>query len=85
MFNISNEEVSTVAYLVEKLCYEQECCGFGSRCHSTFCIDLIFPASLWPSRSTEPLKEISTTNLPGATKRPAHKADKISAIREPTV
>jgi hypothetical protein len=35
--------------------------------------------------STQPLTEMSTRNLPGAKGRPARKADKITAICEPTV
>jgi hypothetical protein len=33
--------------------------------------------------STQPLTEISTTNLPGAKERPARKADNLTAICEP--
>jgi hypothetical protein len=35
--------------------------------------------------STQPLTEMSTRNLPGGKGRPAHKADNITAIYEPTV
>jgi hypothetical protein len=35
--------------------------------------------------STQPLTEMSTRNLPGGKKRPARKADKLSAICEPIV
>jgi hypothetical protein len=35
--------------------------------------------------STQPLTEMSTTNLPGAKGRPAHKADNLTAICEPIV
>jgi hypothetical protein len=35
--------------------------------------------------STQPLTEISTRNLPGGKERPARKADKLTAICEPTV
>jgi hypothetical protein len=35
--------------------------------------------------STKPLKEMSTTNLPGGEGRPVSKADNITAIYEPTV
>jgi hypothetical protein len=34
---------------------------------------------------TQPLTEMSTRNLPGGKGRPAHKADKLTAICEPTV
>jgi hypothetical protein len=33
-----------------------------------FSIDLILPAVLWPLESTQPLKEMSTRNLPGGVK-----------------
>jgi hypothetical protein len=35
--------------------------------------------------STQPLTEMSTTNLPGVKKRPAHTADNLAAIYEPNV
>jgi hypothetical protein len=35
--------------------------------------------------STQPLTEISTRNLPGGKKRPARRADNLSAIDEPNV
>jgi hypothetical protein len=35
--------------------------------------------------STQPLTEMSTRNLPGGKKRPAHKADNLTAICEPNV
>jgi hypothetical protein len=35
--------------------------------------------------STQPLREMSTRNIPGGEGRPAHKADKLTAICEPTV
>jgi hypothetical protein len=35
--------------------------------------------------STLPLTEMSTRNLPGDRGQPAHKADKLTAICEPTV
>jgi hypothetical protein len=34
-------------------------------------------------RSTQPLREMSTRNLPGGKGRPARKADKLSTICEP--
>jgi hypothetical protein len=34
---------------------------------------------------TQPLTEMSTTNLPGGKERPALKADNLTAIREPTL
>jgi hypothetical protein len=36
-------------------------------------------------RSTQRLTEMSTRNLPGGKKRPAHRADKLAAIYEPNV
>jgi hypothetical protein len=36
-------------------------------------------------RSTQPLTELSTKNLPGGKGRPARKADKLTAICEPIV
>jgi hypothetical protein len=36
-------------------------------------------------RSTQPLIEMSTRNLPGGKEWPARKADKLTAICEPTV
>jgi hypothetical protein len=45
-------------------------------------LDLILPAALG---STEPLTEISTTNLPGCKGRPAHKANNLTAVCELTV
>jgi hypothetical protein len=47
-----------------------------------FSLDL--PASLLLWRSTLPLTEMSTTNLPGGKERPARKADNLTAICEPT-
>jgi hypothetical protein len=35
--------------------------------------------------STQPLSEISTGNLPGGKKRPAHRADNLAALCEPNV
>jgi hypothetical protein len=35
--------------------------------------------------STQPLTEMSIRNLPGGKKRPAHRADNLSAIYEPNV
>jgi hypothetical protein len=35
--------------------------------------------------STQPLTEMSTRNLPGGKKRPAHRADNLAAIYEPNV
>jgi hypothetical protein len=35
--------------------------------------------------STQPLTEMSTRNLPGGRKRPAHRADNLATIYEPNV
>jgi hypothetical protein len=35
--------------------------------------------------STQPLTEMSTRNLPGGKKRPAHRADNLAAIYQPNV
>jgi hypothetical protein len=35
--------------------------------------------------STKPLTEMSTRNLPGGKKRPAHRADELATICEPNV
>jgi hypothetical protein len=35
--------------------------------------------------STQPLREMSTRNLPGGKKWPAHTADNLAAIHEPNV
>jgi hypothetical protein len=35
--------------------------------------------------STQPLTQMSTRNIPGGKKRPARKADKLTAICEPIV
>jgi hypothetical protein len=35
--------------------------------------------------STQPLTEMSTRNLPGVKKRPAHRADNLTTICEPIV
>jgi hypothetical protein len=35
--------------------------------------------------STQPLIEMSTRNLPGSKRRPARKADNLTAVCEPTV
>jgi hypothetical protein len=35
--------------------------------------------------STQPLTEMSTTNLPGGKGRPARKADNLTAIYEPII
>jgi hypothetical protein len=44
-----------------------------------FSIYLILPAALWP------LTELSTRNLSGGKKGPAHRADTLAVICEPNV
>jgi hypothetical protein len=66
------------AYFVEALCYKPEGRGFESR---------------WPNpssrtmalRSTQPLTEMGTRNLPGGKGRPARRDDNLTAISEPIV
>jgi hypothetical protein len=41
-------------------------------------------SSIMPLELAQPLTEMSTRNLPGGKKRPAHKAD-LTVICEPTV
>jgi hypothetical protein len=73
-----------VAQLVEALCDKPECCG-----SSPDKVDFFN----WPKNSshimalglTQSLKEMSTRNLPGVKGRSARKADKLTAICEPTV
>jgi hypothetical protein len=50
-----------------------------------FSVDLILPAATIALRSTQPLTEMSTKNLPGGKGRPARKADKLTAICEPII
>jgi hypothetical protein len=49
-----------------------------------FSIDLILPAAM-ALGSTQPLTEMSTRNLSGGKKHPAHRADNLAAIYEPNV
>jgi hypothetical protein len=46
---------------------------------------VIVPAALWPWGSIQPLKEMSTRNLPGGRGRSARKSDNVTAICEPIV
>jgi hypothetical protein len=50
-----------------------------------FLIDVILPATLMALRSTQPLTEMSTRNLPGDEGQLAHEADNLTAVCEPTV
>jgi hypothetical protein len=50
-----------------------------------FSIDLILPAALMALRSTQPLTEMSTRNLPGGEGPPVRKAENLTAICEPIV
>jgi hypothetical protein len=45
-----------------------------------FSIDLILPAALWLSGSTQSLTEMSTRNLCGSKGRPVHEADNLTAV-----
>jgi hypothetical protein len=45
-----------------------------------FSIDLILPASNMTLGSTQPLKEMSTRNLPSGKRRSVSKADNLTAI-----
>jgi hypothetical protein len=45
-------------------------------------IDLILPAALRSWGSTQPLTEMSTSNLPGGKERPTRKAENLNAICE---
>jgi hypothetical protein len=49
-----------------------------------FSVDLTIPAALWALGSTQPITEMSTTNLPGGKGRPAREAD-LTTIREPII
>jgi hypothetical protein len=43
------------------------------------------PSRTMPLGSTQPLTEMSTRNLPGGKKRPARRADNLTAVCEPNV
>jgi hypothetical protein len=45
-----------------------------------FSIDLNPPVALWPLESNQPLREMSTRNLPGGKRQPAGKADNFTAL-----
>jgi hypothetical protein len=48
--------------------------------------NLLNPSSrIMALESTQPLSEMSTRNLPGGKKRPARRADNLTAIDEPNV
>jgi hypothetical protein len=58
------------------LCYKPEVCVIDSRCRWIF-FNWSYPSSCnMALGSPQPLKEISTRNLPGGKERPARKADK---------
>jgi hypothetical protein len=48
-------------------------------------IGLILPAALWPLGSAQPPTEMSTRDLPGDKRRPALKADNLTAICQPII
>jgi hypothetical protein len=66
--------------LVDALWYKPEGRGFEGF------LNLPNPSSRTMTlRSTQPLTEMSTRNLPGGKRRPARKADNLTAICEPIV
>jgi hypothetical protein len=74
-----------VAYFVEALSYKLEGCGFDSR-FGHWIFQLTNPSSLTMDLVlTQPLTELSTTNLPGAEGRLMHKGDNHITIYEPVV
>jgi hypothetical protein len=48
-----------------------------------FSMYLILPAALWPLRSTQPVTDMSTRNIPGGKEWPVRKADNLTTICEP--
>jgi hypothetical protein len=48
-------------------------------------ISLILPAAITTLGLTQPVTEMSTRNLPGVKRGPAHKTDNLTAIYEPIV
>jgi hypothetical protein len=74
-----------VAQLLHALCYKPE--GRGSIPDEVIgFINRPNPSSRTMALgSTQPLTEMSTTNLPGSKGRPARKADNLTAICEPIV
>jgi hypothetical protein len=73
----------TIAYVVEALCYKMEGRGFKSQCSRW-----IFNWSNLSSRTmamvlAQRLREIIIRNIPGGKKRPASKADNLTATCEP--
>jgi hypothetical protein len=73
------------AYLVEAVCYKLEGRRFKSRMRFFFFLNLRSSSRTMALGSTQPLTQMSTRNLPGVKKRPAHKADNLAAIYEPNV
>jgi hypothetical protein len=49
--------------VVEVLCYEPEGRGIIPDYVIGFFMDIILPVALWPLGSTQPLTEMSTTNI----------------------
>jgi hypothetical protein len=71
--------------MIEALCYKPKCCGFDSLGTLGF-FSCPNPSSCnMALGSTQPLREISTRNLPGSKKRPARKVDNLDATYEPIV
>jgi hypothetical protein len=84
-FTISSVAGHAVTYLVEALRYKPEVRGIESRWGGFF-FNLPNPSSRTMAlRSTKPLTEMSTRNLPWGKGRPAHMADHLTAICEPIV
>jgi hypothetical protein len=74
-----------IGYAVEALCYKLEGRRFESRMRWVF-FNLPNPSShTMVLGSTQPLTEMSTRNLPGGKKRPARRADNLTAICETNV
>jgi hypothetical protein len=73
-----------VAYLVEALCYKPESRGFDFRWgHWIFFNWLNLSSRSMALGSTQPLTEMSTTNLPAGKGRPVLKPDNLTANSEP--
>jgi hypothetical protein len=77
--------VHAVAQLVEELCYKPEGRQFESWMRWIF-FNLPNPSSRTMALGlTQPLTKMSTRNLPGDKKRPAHRANNLTAICVPNV
>jgi hypothetical protein len=75
----------SLAVLVQAQCYKPGKSA-GSSPNEVGFSNLPNPSSRTMAlRSTQPLTEMSTRNLPGGKERPARKADNLTAICEPIV